>query len=129
MFMKKVFSTIILTFCFLISYGQSLILSTEEVDKRVYFKLSESDIKNLLNDNPKELTKINFIASQSYIFIPFDKSSDFNINTINVFEVEHLRYENIRREVIVSRNNDKIQLLSKKELNEKLKELFDKHKK
>jgi hypothetical protein len=105
------------------------ITSINDVDKRVFLQYGELEIKKMITENPKEIEKINFIFSKSFQYIPSDsikKMEKFNPNMINIAEYDHLRYENEPRSVFVSRNHDRIILLSKNQLKKELQRIESK---
>jgi hypothetical protein len=105
------------------------ITSINDVDKRVFLKYNEAEIKKMISENPKEIEKINFLFSKSFQYIPSDsinKVENFNPLSINISEYDHLRYENEPRIVFLSRDHDRIILLSKKQLDKEIQRINNK---
>jgi hypothetical protein len=94
--------------------------NSEIGDPHIYYHYSNAEISDMLKKDPAAIRKLNFYYQKSFI-VEYSKNSGselYDAGTIDVQRFEDQRLENERKTIIVSANNDKIILLSKKELEE-----------
>lgn len=98
--------------------AQMLNINGNPVDFRVYSAKTQTQVADLVKNAPLEIKKLNFYYSSSYVLEPSGvvRVPKFDPNSVNVQQYESQRLENERKTIVINQYNDKITLLSKKEL-------------
>lgn len=117
--MKKFFFLGLLFCCQIgITKAQTINNNGTPVDFRIYSGMSQSQVADLIKTAPLEIKKLNYYYSSSYFLQPSTKpgAPKLDPNSVNVRNYENQRLENERKTIVINANEDKIILLSKKEL-------------
>ncbi len=94
------------------------------MDARVLKHYTPEQLKEIETTYPQKLKSLNFYYSSSFVVLPGATGGTVDPATIDITEFEHLRQEDKRITTGVSRaNGAMIELLSRKELQAKYKEL------
>jgi hypothetical protein len=98
-------------------FAQTVNENGTEVDFRIYADHTQAQVTELVKNNPLEIKRLNYYYQNSYLIILSNtEGAKFDVNTVNVKRFEDQRLENERKTIIVSANNDKLVLKSKKEM-------------
>lgn len=119
--MKK----IVLLFAFLLAFHFISVAQTSvTMDPRVQKHYTPEQLKEIETTYPEKLKSLNFYYSSSFIVHPGTTGGTVDPSTIDITEYEQFRQEDKRARTGVSRSTGAtIELLSRKELQAKYKEL------
>ncbi|MBA3900428.1 MAG: hypothetical protein H0X62_09505 [Bacteroidetes bacterium] len=121
-FLNNIF---LLLFLFL---GTNLTMAQEapvEVDPRVKLYYSEAEIIKMKAENPLSIKKLNYYFQNSYFIVPADGSQTGVIDpmSIDARRFEAQRHATEKVSIVISANDDRLVLISLKELEKEYKKL------
>ncbi len=118
--MKKM---VLLFVAFLATHSICISQTATTMDPRVEKHYTKEQLKEIETSYPEKLKSLNFYYSSSFIVHPGTTGGTVDPATVDITEFEHLRQEDKRAKTGLSRNGATIELLSRKELQTKYKEL------